>query len=121
MILVDTSVWVDHLRRGEAALVALLDRGEVLAHSFVIGELALGVLRQRDAVIGALHGLPMATAAGDDEVLQFIDDESLAGLGVGYIDVHLLASTRLTQGASFWTRDRRLAADADRLGVSARL
>ena len=102
-------------------LVDLLERSEVLTHPFVIGELALGVLRQRDVVLGALQNLPPATTAEDGEVLRFIDDASLADLGVGYIDVHLLASTRLTAGASFWTRNGRLLAVAERLGLGAGL
>jgi predicted nucleic acid-binding protein len=119
VILVDTSIWVDHLRASDAALAEYLEQGRVLIHPFVVGELALGILRQREAVIGAIQNLPAATSATDAEVLRFIDDASLAGLGIGYIDVHLLAATRLTHGASFWTRDRRLSAVADRLGLAA--
>lgn len=121
MILVDTSIWVDHLRTSDATLARCLEQGRVLTHPFIVGELALGILRQRDAIIGALQNLPAATSATDVEVLRFIDDVSLAGLGIGYIDVHLLAATRLTHGASFWTRDRRLSAVADRLGLAAQV
>ena len=121
MILVDTSVWVDHLRKGEPVLARLLEAGRVLAHPFIIGELALGSLRNRSTVIGALRNLGAATAASNEEVLAFIETQRLAGLGIGYIDAHLLASTRLTPGTSFWTRDRRLHAVAERLSLAARL
>ena len=119
MILVDTSVWIDHLRAGDPTLSKLLKHGEVLTHPFVVGEVALGSLRQRAIVIGALLNLPRAIAAKDDEVLRFIDAESLAGLGIGYIDAHLLAATRLTPETSFWTRDRRLLDVARRLSLAA--
>lgn len=115
MVLVDTSVWVDHLRRGDAGLARLLDSGQVLTHAFVIGELALGQLQQRDAVLGALSALPQTEPALDREVLHFIAAEGIAGRGIGYIDAHLLASVRLTPGSTLWTRDKRLLAQAVRL------
>lgn len=117
MILVDTSIWVDHLRTGDEALARLLNAGSVLSHPFVIGELALGNLHQREAVLGLLQGLPAAESAIDAEVLTLIAASGLAGRGIGYVDAHLLAATRLTDGARFWTRDKRLAAIADELGV----
>lgn len=120
MILVDTSIWVDHLRAGDAGLAALLDQGRVVIHPHVLGELALGNLSQRAVVMGALAGLPGVTVAGDAEVLSFIDSAPLYGLGVGYIDAHLLAAARLTPGVSVWTRDRRLKAAADTLGLAWR-
>lgn len=119
MILVDTSIWVDHLRKADSALSGLLNRSQVLTHPFVIGEVALGNLQQREVVIGALRNLPTSTVAGDDEVLQFIDTHALAGLGIGYVDAHLLAAARLTPGASVWTRDRRLAGVAEKLSLAA--
>ncbi|WP_293900389.1 PIN domain-containing protein [Phenylobacterium sp.] len=119
MILVDTSVWVEHLRRGEPDLARRLDAGEALSHPLVIGELAIGNLHPRDAVLHALRRLPRAVLATDDEVLALIERERLYGLGVGYVDAHLLASTRLSPGATLWTRDRRLAEVANRLGVAA--
>lgn len=119
MILVDTSVWVDHLRVGDATLTALLREGRVLAHPFVIGELALGDLRQRDLVLGLLGDLPHASLASDQEVLHFIGHNSLSGLGIGYVDAHLLAAARLTERASLWTRDKRLQGAAERLGLAA--
>jgi len=119
VILIDTSVWVDHLRVGDAALERLLDSGAVLGHPFVIGELALGNLRQRNFVLNALRELPQATAVADEEVLHFIDRRTLFGLGIGYVDAHLLASARLTADAKLWTRDRRLRGVAMRLGLAA--
>lgn len=119
MILVDTSVWVDHLRRGEPALAALLNESGVLSHPFVIGELALGRLRQRDLVLALLRELPQATVAEDREVLEIIDRERLYGSGIGYVDTHLVAATRLTPDARLWTRDKRLHAAAAKLGLLA--
>lgn len=119
MILVDTSVWVDHLRVGDAGLAGMLENGQVLAHPFVIGELSLGDLRRRSAILEDLADLPQAQVATDPEALRFIDDRALFGLGIGYVDVHLLAATQLTPGAKLWTRDKRLLAAADRLGLAA--
>lgn len=119
MILVDTSVWIDHFRQGDRELERLLNAGRVLAHPFVIGELALGSLRNRKVVLGALQDLPQACTATDAEVMNYIDREELYGLGIGYIDTHLLAATRLTPGALLWTRDKRLFTATARLGLSA--
>jgi predicted nucleic acid-binding protein len=91
----------------------------VLCHPFVLGEIALGRLRDPDAVLGALADLPQAVAATDAEVLGFIGRHGLAGSGIGYLDAHLLAATLLTPGARLWTRDRRLAAEAERLSLAA--
>ena len=121
MILVDTSVWVDHLRASDDVLVGLLDAGMVLAHPFVIGELALGNLGRRETVLSALSDLPRAIVATDAEVLPFIDRHTLFGRGVGYIDIHLLAAVRLTAGAELWTRDKRLHGIAVRLGLAITL
>lgn len=114
MILVDTSVWIDHLRTGEPDLAALLQDGHVLAHPWVTGELALGHLARRSEILGLLGNLPQATAATDVEVLSLIARHQLFGLGIGYVDAHLLAATMLTAGARLWTRDKRLAAVATR-------
>ncbi len=119
MILVDTSIWIDHLRHIETGLVGLLQSGQVLGHPFVIGELALGQLRQRDVVLDALAGLPQAGVAHDDEVRRFIGQQALFGLGIGYVDAHLLASVRLTPDAMLWTRDKRLQSAAERLSLAA--
>lgn len=117
MILVDTSVWVDHLRRGDARLVDLLARASVVMHPFVVGEIACGSLRDRAPVLNLLQDLPMAVVAQSDEVLGFIDHHSLSGKGIGYVDVHLLASVALTPGAKLWTRDKKLREVADQLGL----
>lgn len=119
MILADTSVWIDHLRHGDAVLATLLGSGRVLMHPFVIGELALGNLRQRDPILRDLRNLPQAVCASDPEVSHFIERATLYGLGIGYIDAHLLAAARLTPGGSLWTRDKRLRRAAERLGLSA--
>jgi len=119
VILVDTSVWVDHLRARDSRLVALLRTGRVLAHPFVIGEIALGNLNQRQAVLDDLARLPQATVARDDEVLHFIDWNGLAGTGIGYVDAHLLASVQLGAGTALLTRDKRLRSAAIRLNLAA--
>jgi len=121
MILVDTSVWIDHLRHGDAELVSLLNAGQVLTHRFVIGELALGNLQNRNIVLGALQNLPQVAAASDDEALHFIENNALFGTGIGYIDAHLLAAVRLSPGAFLWTRDKRLLAESARLGLCVNL
>ncbi len=120
MILVDTSIWIDHFRNTDITLVKLLNSQQVLAHPFVIGELALGNLQQRESILSALQNLPQATTAHDDEVLHFIGLQSLFGFGIGCIDAHLLAAVRLTPNALLWTRDKRLLA-ADRLSLAANL
>lgn len=117
MILVDTSIWIAHLRQAERKLVDLLEAGSVLSHPFVIGEMALGSLKQRKAVLDALSGLPQAVAASDEEVRGLIEGADLPGTGIGYVDAHLLASARLS-AAGLWTLDRRLAVVAQRLGVA---
>jgi hypothetical protein len=119
VILVDTSVWVDHLRASDSRLVALLQSGQVLAHPFVIGEIALGYLNQRQIVLADLANLPQATVARDNEVLHFIDRNGLAGTGLGYVDAHLLASAQLVAGTALLTRDKRLQGAAIRLNLAA--
>jgi len=118
LILVDTSIWIDHLRADNAALKRLLDAGRVLIHPFVIGELALGRMRQREIILSALSDLPHAELATDAEVLGFINREALFGRGIGYVDAHLLASTRLSAGATIWTRDARLRDAAEAMGLA---
>ena len=107
MILVDTSVWVGHLRQGNPRLANLLENEEVLCHPFVIGELALGNLSARKEIIEALQALPGAKKATDTEVLRFVEDWNLWGKGVGWVDAHLLVSARLS-ASELWTVDRRL-------------
>lgn len=118
MILADTSVWVDHLRASNKALADLLNAGLILVHPFVIGELALGNMRQRELVLSALRNLPQARVATDTEVLHLIDRHALFGRGIGYVDAHLLAAARITGGATLWTRDRRLHGVANQLGLA---
>ena len=115
MILVDTSVWIDHLRSGEPALVEALEGGRVLMHPFVLGELACGNLENRDEVLRLLADLPGIPVATDPEALSLIERRALMGRGIGYVDVHLLASTALAGDARLWTRDKRLAAAAAEL------
>ena len=117
MILVDTSVWVDHLRRRDERLAELLDAGEVVCHPFVLGELACGSLGNRARILSLLESLPTLPKMEDDETLGFIDRHRLMGSGLGLIDVHLLASCMLTS-VPLWTRDARLAAAALKLGLA---
>lgn len=107
MILVDTAIWVDHFRKSDATLVALLNGFRVLGHPFVVGELALGNLRNRAGILQMLGDLPQAVPANDMEVLIWIDRHKLYGLGIGYVDAHLLASASLSS-ARLWTRDKKL-------------
>jgi predicted nucleic acid-binding protein len=118
VILVDTSVWIDHLRSGEPLLVAVLEGARVMMHSFVLGELACGNLANRSEVLELLGGLPAAPTATDPEALEFIERRALMGRGIGYIDVHLLASTALSGDGRLWTRDRRLVAVARELDLA---
>ena len=117
MILVDTSVWVEHLRCGLPRLAALLQEGTVLIHPWVIGDLACGTLSNRRQVLELLQGLPAATVASAAEVLLLIERDQLMGRGIGYVDVHLLASARLSH-CRLWTQDRRLAAVAQEQGLA---
>ncbi len=119
MILADTSIWIDHFRSNDTTLATLLEQGLILVHTFVLGELALGDLRQRSLILPALSRLLHATLATDDEVMHLIDRERLFATGIGYIDAHLLAATRLTPHAALWTRDKRLRAAAERLSLAA--
>ena len=109
MILVDTSVWIDFLRRGLPALGELLERGEVLMHPFVLGELACGNLKAREQILADLARLPRVKVAQETEVLHFMASHALMGRGVGYLDMHLLASARLSEGVRLWTLDKKLA------------
>ena len=118
MILVDTSVWVDHLRAGVPALAVVLEAGRVFIHPFVLGELACGNLKNRGAVLQLLGDLPAAPTATDPEALRFLEGRGLMGRGIGYIDVHLLASAALAGTTHLWTRDKRLAAVAADLDLA---
>jgi predicted nucleic acid-binding protein len=121
VILVDTSVWINHLRAADERLAALLDAREVLGHPFVTGEVALGNLPRRDVVLSELCDLPLAAVATDAEVLDLIERQALFGRGIGYVDAHLLAAVRLTADCRLWTGDRRLRAVAAELGLAAML
>lgn len=121
MILVDTSIWIDHFRAADPQLVGLLMRDEVLAHPFVIGEIALGSIARRAEVLRYLNNLPTAVAATNDEVMTFIDLHSLANTGLGLVDTHLLAATALTASASLWSRDKNLRGAAARCGVAPKV
>ncbi len=116
MVLVDTSVWIDHLRRGDPELSALLTGGEVLVHPFVIGELSCGNLKNRAVLLGNLAELPGAMAATHDETLGLMQVRRLWGRGIGWVDAHLLASALLS-GCALWTRDARLAEAAGAANV----
>lgn len=118
MILVDTSVWVDHLRAKDEGLVALLNKSRVLMHPFILGELACGNLHQWAEVLALLKNLPQVIVASDKEVLFFIERQALMSRGIGYVDAHLLASVILDGSARLWTRDKRLQAAAEILGLA---
>jgi predicted nucleic acid-binding protein len=118
VVLVDTSIRINHLRSGNDPLANLLDEQEVLGHPFVIGEIALGDLSNMSSLLKDLASLPAAAVASDDEVLRFIADQSLAGQGIGLIDVHLLAATFLTLGSKLWTFDKKLFAVAARMMIA---
>ena len=117
MILVDTSVWIDHFRNGVSPLAVLLDNAHVLTHPFVLGEIACGNLRDRQETIRLLSGLPDAPEASNAEVMTFIESNKLMGKGIGFVDAHLLAAVALAADARLWTHDRRL----DRASTKLRL
>ncbi len=119
MVIVDTSIWVTHLRQGSLQLEKLLIDAEVMCHPFIIGELACGNLKNRNEIISLLQSLPMAPTIEFDEFLFFIDRNHLMGKGVGFVDVHLLASAQLT-GIPLWTSDKRLKSAADQLELTFR-
>jgi len=119
VILVDTSIWIDHLREGSRALTNLLNDGEVLCHPFIIGELSCGNLRQRREIIALLHALPPLDRASDDEVLFFIEKHRLFGKGLGLIDIHLLASCSMSS-CQLWTKDKRLMKIAENLRIGTK-
>ena len=119
MVLVDTSVWIDHFRGNDSVLAELLIKNNVLTHQFVRGELALGNLRQRDSILYLLDNLPQASVAYPEEINFFIEKNALFGLGIGLIDVHLLASTQIAQNTKLWTRDKKLMAAAMQLNLAA--
>lgn len=118
MTLADTSVWVDHLRRDRQGLTALLEEGGVLCHPFVVGELTCGSLANRDRLLQLLSALPRAMVAEHEEVMRLVHDRRIHGRGLGWVDMHLLASS-LLEGCTLWTLDKRLEQVATELGVPA--
>ena len=121
MILVDTSIWIDHFRYGDADLRKIIEDDRLLCHPFVVGELALGSLREREAVIAFLSSQREAVIATHAEVMTVIERHSIFSMGIGYTDAHLLTSTLLDRRSSLWTRDKRLAAAAQKVGASVYL
>ena len=117
MVLVDTSVWVSHLRDNHPKLVSLLSQGRVVCHPFIIGELACGNLKNRHTILNSLEHLPRSEAATHIEILKFIETSHLMGKGLGLIDIHLLAAAILSS-LPFWTRDKRLQQAAKDLGIA---
>jgi predicted nucleic acid-binding protein len=117
MVFVDTSIWVTHLRRGSRRLEKLLMDAEVICHPFIIGELACGNLKNRNEIISLLQSLPLAPTIEFDEFLFFIDKNHLMGKGIGFVDVHLLASAKLAE-VPLWTADKRLKSAADQLDLT---
>jgi predicted nucleic acid-binding protein len=119
VILVDTSVWIDLFRSGVPRLAAALEKRLVVTHTFVIGELALGNLRQRDIVLASLRRLATVPVVREAELLEFIARRSLSGRGIGFVDAHLVAACHLSPGMRLWTRDKRLRSIAEEQGVVA--
>ena len=117
MVLVDTSVWVVHLRNGNIGLETLLNEGHVVCHPFIVGEIACGNLRKRAEILALLQALPMATHVEHEEVMRFIEDHTLMGKGLGYIDIHLIVSAILTE-IPLWTVDKRLNEVSSKLEIS---
>jgi predicted nucleic acid-binding protein len=117
VILADTSIWIDHFRGSLSGLARHLDQGDILIHPFIIGELALGHLTNREQILSALKNLPRALTATDEEVLTLITNAKLFGLGIGYIDAHLLTATKITAGTTLWTKDQKLKAAATKLHI----
>lgn len=117
MVLVDTSVWISHFKERDARLEALLEEAQAVSHSFVIGELACGNLKNRREILSLLQALPEAPLVSQNEILYFIESNSLTGRGLGWVDVHLLASAQL-MGIALWTLDRRLRQTAIDLKLS---
>ncbi len=116
MVLVDTSVWVAHFRRGDIGLATLLNEGHVVCHPFIVGELACGNLKNRSGILSLLQALPMTTSAEHEEVMRFIENHSLMGKGLGYVDMHLLASAILSR-VPIWTLDKKLKQFSSKLGL----
>jgi predicted nucleic acid-binding protein len=117
MILVDTSIWIDHLDKANPIMQELLKEQRILMHPFVLGEIAMGSLRKREFVLSVLSAFESAPLAREDEVLSFVRAYRLFGKGIGYIDAHILTSAKLAPGTQLWTRDKRLQALAAALSI----
>jgi len=117
MVLVDTSIWVEHLRAGHSGLEALLEEGKVACHELIIGELACGSIKNRREILPLLQALPRVVEAEHDEAMRFIDRHRLIGKGLGFIDVHLMVSALLSD-TPLWTLDKALKAESSRLGIA---
>ncbi len=117
MILVDSSVWVDHFRNPSSQLTQYLDEATVLSHPFIVGELVVGSLKSEHPVVRAMHKMPQALVASHIEFMTFLEHQKLSGLGLSFVDVHLLTATALTPDALLWTRDRRLHQAAVHIGL----
>jgi predicted nucleic acid-binding protein len=120
-VLADTSIWIDHFRRSNFQLARLLDRGDIVIHPFVIGELVLGKVTKIAEMIDFFHLLPKTVVASADEILEFILKRKLSGSGIGYVDVHLLAAAALMPETLVWTRDKKLRAAAEALSLVAEI
>jgi predicted nucleic acid-binding protein len=120
-VLADTSIWIDHFRRSNFQLARLLDRGDIVIHPFVIGELVLGKVTKIVEMIDFFHLLPKTVVASADEILEFILKRKLSGSGIGYVDVHLLAAAALMPETLVWTRDKKLRAAAEALSLVAEI
>jgi predicted nucleic acid-binding protein len=118
MVLADTSIWIDHFRRTDLRLSQLLERGDIVMHPFIVGELLLGHVPKIAEMIDDLNVLPKAIVASADEVLNFISHRKLPGSGIGYVDAHLLAAAALTPETTIWTRDKHLLAAAQSLSLA---
>jgi predicted nucleic acid-binding protein len=117
MVLVDTSIWVAHLRKGNRQLELMLMDAEVICHPFIIGELACGNIKNRNEILSLLKSLPSAPVLEFDELMFFIDENQMMGIGIGFLDVHLLASARIA-GTSLWTADKKLKSAANKLSLN---
>jgi predicted nucleic acid-binding protein len=118
MILLDSSIWVDHLRAAEPRVAELYRKRYIVGHPLVLGEIAMGSFNRREDLLRDLRNLPVAVVAKDEEVVDFVTRNKLFGLGIGYIDAHLLVSARLTTNTQLWTRDKRLLGAAQKLGCA---
>lgn len=116
MIVIDTNIWIDHFRGSDPRIAALMTEGSIAQHAFVTGELAMGDLRMRDQTLLMLQSLAQVIPADEKVIYDIINNMQLVGTGLGFVDIHLLAALRESPDLRLWTRDNRLAAQAERLG-----